>query len=611
MQECTTPSNIRKDYVGGSILHLVVWTEARILAIGNWQLGTALLRKLLIHPVAQSTAQFIEKPKSLYEKTIALLPPSNLHIMAEQQLGRSTFHRRKPEDICVKASERQKPHVADTTPNELIFTPDTLIDDGPDSVTFSVRCSPVPFGRSPSIQSAISSPRNFFLEKPPAGYYRTEESPISPGVTVLLSPTSYDEDGSDADAMDFFRAATYKGPQTLQIIAEKTRVPPQPVNVKKRTAKATLPSPITPKAWPCMEEPDISTLPSLKDHRNALDAISRLAEESSQAKKAPEPALKRSPPTYDNLPAKTEASKPLLTRPVARSRPSDTKHSKRSGDAGKRRSRSFSAQQKDLLAPPQTSSVSSHIQRRGSPSESWKRRSLSFDSQQQLQLLLMRQNSRSPSNESDDSTSSGSKQNHKWAHPASEYSSGVSRTPSPVFDDEDDITDFESVTDVDADDNDHKFYGCDKSIEVLAAQSHGAKKQPTFRCQQGSDAQLRPTRNYTAPLCSPAGGLLTLKDTLPRAHTAHNMSSESIERTPIVPPPRRRSPPAIPIHRDEVKVTGASFAPSESRTPRTLVANWLAGISNSAGRNETLRENEVKKSRKWGRKPRHQPETWI
>jgi hypothetical protein len=126
--------------------------------------------------------------------------------MAEQRLGRSNFHRRKPEDIRVKASERQKPHVANTTPNELLFTPDILIDDGPDSVTFSVRCSPVPFGRSPSIQSAISSPRNFFLEKPPAGYYKTEESPISPGVTVLLSPTSYDEDGSDAGAMDFFRA---------------------------------------------------------------------------------------------------------------------------------------------------------------------------------------------------------------------------------------------------------------------------------------------------------------------------------------------------------------------------------------------------------------------
>ncbi|PQE16782.1 hypothetical protein CJF30_00003497 [Rutstroemia sp. NJR-2017a BBW] len=539
--------------------------------------------------------------------------------MAEQRLGRSNFHRRKPEDICVKASERQKPHVADATPNELLFTPDTLIDDGPDSVTFSVRCSPVPFGRSPSIQSAISSPRNFFLEKPPADYYRTEESPISPGVTVLLSPTSYDEDGLDADVMDFFRAATYQGPQTLQIIAEKTRAPPQPVNVKKRTAKATLPSPITPKAWPSMEEPDISTLPSLEDRRNALHAINRRAGESSKSKKAPEPALKRSPPTYDNLPTKIEVSNPLPTIPVARSRPSDSKHAKRSLDAGKRRSRSFSAQKNDLLAPPPSSSISPDIQRRGSPSESWKRRSLSFDSQQQLQLFLMRQNSRSPSNESDDSTGSGLRPNRKWAHPPSEYSSGVSRTPSPVFDVEDDVTDFESVTDVDADDNDHEFYGRDKSIEVLAAQSHGAKQQPTFHCQQGSEAQLRsksplpsqPTRNHTAPLRSPAGGPLTLRDTLPRAHTAHNMSSESIERTAIVPPPRRRSPPAIPIHRDEVKVTGASFAPSESRTPRTLVANWLAGISHSAGRNEMPRENEVKKSRKWGRKPRHQPENWI
>jgi hypothetical protein len=126
--------------------------------------------------------------------------------MAEKRLGRSTFNRRKPEDIYVKASERHNPHVADTAPNELIFTPDILIDHEPDSVTFSVRCSPVPFGRSPGIQSAISSPRNFFLEKPPPEYYRTEESPISPGVTVLLSPTSYDEDGSDFDGMNFFRA---------------------------------------------------------------------------------------------------------------------------------------------------------------------------------------------------------------------------------------------------------------------------------------------------------------------------------------------------------------------------------------------------------------------
>jgi hypothetical protein len=312
----------------------------------------------------------------------------------------------------------------------------------------------------------------------------------------------------------------------------------------------------------------------------------------------------------------------MLTIPVTRSRTPDSKHSKRSLDAGKRRSRSFSAQQKELLVPTQTLSVPSNIQRRGSPSESWKRRSLSFDSQLQSQLLLMRQNSRSPSNESD-------------------YSSGVSRTPSPVFDDEDNITDFESVTDIDADEDDHKLYGRNKSIEVLTAQRHAGKEKSSVRCQQGGDVELQvsyshkppnhtmdlrklltvllskfplhsqPTRNYTKPLCSSAGGLLTLKDTLPRAHITQKMSSASVERLPIAPPPRRRTPPAIPIHRDEAKVTGASFAPSESRTPRTLVANWLAGISNSAGRNETFRENEVKKSRKWGRKPRHQPDNWI
>lgn len=129
--------------------------------------------------------------------------------MAERRLERSTshrmFYRRKPDNIDVETSKRPAPHEADAAPDELIFTPDMLINQ-PDSVTFSVRCSPVLFGRSPGIQSAISSPRNFFLEKPPADYYKSGDSPISPGVTVLLSPTSYDEDGSDVDAMDFFQA---------------------------------------------------------------------------------------------------------------------------------------------------------------------------------------------------------------------------------------------------------------------------------------------------------------------------------------------------------------------------------------------------------------------
>ncbi|KAM3080875.1 hypothetical protein ACMFMG_004835 [Clarireedia jacksonii] len=544
--------------------------------------------------------------------------------MAER-LGRSTsdrnFHRRKPEDMYVETSKKHAPQATYTAPNEIMFIPDMLVDDKPDSVTFSVRCSPVPFGRSPGIQSTISSPRNFFLEKPPANYYRNEASPISPGVTVLLSPASYDEDGSDVDAMDFFQAATYQGPQTLQIVAEKTRASPQPIGATKRTVKAALPSPITPKAWPCVVEPDISTLPSLKDRRAALEAGRRLDRETSQSKKAPATERKQNPPICESSLPRKEASRTMQTRPVTRSRTPSSKQSKSSTDAGRRRSQSFSAQQRGLLvASTQTPSVSPVIPRRGSPSsESWKRRSLLFDSQQQSQFLMIRQQSRSPSNESDSSTSSGSRRYNKRPPSPSDHSSSISRTPSPVFDDEDNITDFESVTDMDEDYDDDGFYGCDKTIEVLTAHGSERKEQPTFCFQQEihiepqskSPLHDQPLRNHAKPLRSPDGSPLTLKNTLPRARFAHKISSESMGHSPADPPPLRRSPPPIPIHRDEVKVSGASFVPSESRTPRTVVANWLAGISISAGRNETARENDVKKPRKWGRKARQQPENWI
>lgn len=246
-----------------------------------------------------------------------------------------------------------------------------------------------------------------------------------------------------------------------------------------------------------MAEPDISSLPSLEDRRNILEASSRLAGETGQSKKAPEPAQHRSSPIYDKLLTRTEASRTNQTRPVTRSRPSGSNHSKRSTDAGKRRSRSFSAQQREPLVPTQLLSVPPSIQRRGSPSESsesWKRRSLSFDSQQKSHLLLIRQQSRSPSNESDDSTSSRSRRNNKSRRPLSDYSSSVSRTPSPVFDDEDDITDFESVTDMTEDDNDERFYGRDKKIKVLPAQGHGEKEQSTFHFHQRSD--IKPQVGY-------------------------------------------------------------------------------------------------------------------
>lgn len=58
------------------------------------------------------------------------------------------------------------------------------------------------FPRTPDNEA--SSPRNFFLEKPPANW-KSEATPISPGVTVLLSPAYGDESG-DLDVMEFFQA---------------------------------------------------------------------------------------------------------------------------------------------------------------------------------------------------------------------------------------------------------------------------------------------------------------------------------------------------------------------------------------------------------------------
>lgn len=109
------------------------------------------------------------------------------------------FHRRRPDDIYIK-----NPHALPypySSPDELILTPELLLDgeEEKENVEFSVQI--------PDPHSAIesSSPRNFFLEKPPANW-KSEETPISPGVTVLLSPASYlDGDGADLEVMEFFQ----------------------------------------------------------------------------------------------------------------------------------------------------------------------------------------------------------------------------------------------------------------------------------------------------------------------------------------------------------------------------------------------------------------------
>lgn len=77
---------------------------------------------------------------------------------------------------------------------ELVLTPELLLDgEERENVTVSIR-------------TESASTRNFFLEKPPANW-KSGESPISPGVTMLLSPAScFDGEGADLDAMDFFQA---------------------------------------------------------------------------------------------------------------------------------------------------------------------------------------------------------------------------------------------------------------------------------------------------------------------------------------------------------------------------------------------------------------------
>ncbi|KAI9646577.1 hypothetical protein NHQ30_004572 [Ciborinia camelliae] len=512
------------------------------------------------------------------------------------------FHRNRPGDIYIK-----NPHALPyLSREELILTSDLLFDgEQKENMKFSVQTS--------DTHSAIrsSSPRNFFLEKPPANW-KSEETPISPGVTVLLSPASLlDGDGADLEVMEFFQTATYSGPRTF---AEKTRMAPRyrNTNKKRSSSKIGLPSPKTPKAWPSIVDPDLSTLPSQEVvERNVLDARLKLARQVTSNETSLGSGNSGRPRLDNPLEAYFVAPGPMPGRKQTRSPPPDIKQTKRSSKRGQSES------------PPIND-----------------RRRL-VESQHSLSPNI--QKTRSPSNEAN-----SLKKTHRkriMLEPTSTISGHVPRTPSPVFDfDDSEITDIESDTEFDE--------ACEERLsrcETLSSQEPYSpifntppkplEKDWKFRLQQdcamGTLGTLESPSMFSSASQAPLGiskstnrnfeqsGLrsyntIYTKSSTKREHTDRpRHGGETSTRAPIshiVPPPRRKSPPPImaPIHRDQVAAKGASFEP-ESRTPRTLVSNWLASISSNAGRKEQPRDHDIfwKKTRSWGRKTKPKLEGWI
>ncbi|RAL67653.1 hypothetical protein DID88_008401 [Monilinia fructigena] len=229
--------------------------------------------------------------------------------------------------------------------------------------------------------------------------------------------------------------------------------------------------------------------------------------------------------------------------------------------------------------------------------------------------------------------------------PTSVMHATISRTPSPAFDfDDSEITDIESDTEFDERGN-VRLSRC----ETLSSQDPHSpmfdrppqplEKDWKFRLQQdyamGTLGTSMPPSIFSSG-SQPSRDISKLKNRkidefeLPKNNATHQKdytkgtrisrprqpsaeSSIHSSASHIVPPPRRNSPPIIaPIHQDQMKERGASFEP-ESRTPRTLVSNWLSSISSNTGRKETSREQEVfwKKTRSWGRKMKPKMESGI
>ncbi|KAF7874885.1 hypothetical protein EAF04_002059 [Stromatinia cepivora] len=507
------------------------------------------------------------------------------HIRRSRSQG--YFHRRRPGDIYI-----QNPHVHTfpySNPEELP-TPGLLFDEEEkENIHF----------RAPDIEA--SSPRNFFLEEPPANW-KSEESPISPGVTVLLTPAYGDVD-EDLDVMEFFQAAAYPGPRAVRITADRPRDIQRSANKKKRPSKIGLPSPKTPKAWPSIVEPDISTLPSQEEvERNVLETRLKLVGQTTSGN------IER--PRLDNpLDAYLVAPRPMTSRKQTRSPSPEINYTKRSPERGQ--SRSPAVDDRKRLVEAQQS------------------------------LLPNRQQGKFPSNEVKILRSTRSKKS--VLEPTSAIAGTVSRTPSPVFDfDDSEITDIESGTEDDETSNE-RLSRC----ETLSSQDPHSpmfekppkplEKDWKFRLQQDfamgnlgalespsifSSASQTPRKfpkssnKRLGEIGIPNYSAMYSKDYTMGTHTTRprQISTEIPVRSPTspnVPPPRRRSPPIMaPIHRDQREARGASFEP-ESRTPRTLVTNWLTSMSSNAGRKEQSREHDVFWKRSWGRKTKPKLEGWI
>ncbi|KAK6610939.1 hypothetical protein H4I96_02537 [Botrytis cinerea] len=442
------------------------------------------------------------------------------------------FHRKRPDEIYIQNAQSHMFSYANM--EGAMPTPELLFDvDEKENATFP---------RTPDNEA--SSPRNFFLEKPPVNW-KSEETPISPGVTVLLSPAYGDENG-DLDVMEFFQAATYPGPRAVRITSEKPRDMSisRNANKKKSSSKIGLPSPKTPKAWPSIAVPDISTLPSPEVvERNILGARLKLSgRETSTEKSVGFPQTQRR----------------MINNPL----------------------------EAYLVAPRHMSGR----KQAGSPSPEIR-------------------NTRSQNN---------------LLEPTLAASGSISRTSSPVFEfDDSEITDIESGDEFEETSNerlsrcetlssqdlhspmfdkppkplekDWKFrlqqdhamgtLGALESPSMFSSASQASRRVPKSTHRRLGEIELP---NYNTEFSN-----IYTKDT----HTtrARQTSAESArsQTSPTIPPPRRNSPPIMaPIHRDQSEEKGASFEP-ESRTPRTVVSNWLTSMSSNAGRKEQSREHDV------------------
>lgn len=352
----------------------------------------------------------------------------------------------------------------------------------------------------------------------------------------------------------------------MRITSEKPRdmSKSRNANKKKISPKVGLPSPKTPKAWPSIAVPDISTLPSPEVvERNILGARLKLSGRETSTEKSV---------------AFGQTQRHMINNPL----------------------------EAYLVAPR-------HISGRkqtGSPSPEIR-------------------NTRSQNN---------------LLEPTLAASGTISRTPSPVFDfDDSEITDIESGDEFEETSNE-RLSRCEtlssqdlhspmfdkppkpleKDWKFRLQQDHamgtlGALESPSMFSSASQASRRVPKSTHRRlgeielPNYNTEFSKIYTKDT----HTtrARQTSAESARSrtSPTIPPPRRNSPPIMaPIHRDQSEEKGASFEP-ESRTPRTVVSNWLTSMSSNAGRKEQSREHDVfwKKSRSWGRKTKPKLEGWI